>query len=205
MTFFWRKSGYVESAEWDILCSGPSLEHLDPDEFRPVGPVVAVNYAVLAPVKVDFLCALDPPTAFKLEFFRNLPEVVVMCPERHVEDWREIGLRTWQFPDAEDHFREMLIPKRCPDVDMASYTMTSMFPALGMAIHCGARILNIYGADMAGNDGFTAGIEVEKKSEKASDRRWALQREQLNEIQSHWEADPGVEFNFTQPTPAAEV
>lgn len=198
MTYFFRPSDYVESSEWDILCAGPSLNDLDPETYKPKGPVIAVNFAATYPVQIEYLCALDPPVCFLDEVLDAIPKsIVVLCQSLHVKKWRAIGFRTWEFPSRECEFRERLIPKRCPGMELAVYTMTSMFPAMGMAIHCGARVLNIYGADMGGVGGFRGlGKHDHKKSEENWNSRWKNQREQLAEIQSWWEIDPGVEFIY---------
>lgn len=199
MAYFWRSSDYVERADWTILCGGPSLNDLDPTTFSPKGPVVAVNFAITYPVHVDYLCALDPPACFLPEVLDAIPShTIVMCQGIHVEVWRALGLRTWHFPSRECEFREQLIPERCPDMDLAVYTATSMFPAMGVAIHCGARILNVYGADLVGRGGFykTFGLNDGKKNEEQWEDRWKNQREQLAEMQSYWEIDPGVEFIY---------
>jgi len=199
VTYFWRSKNYVERAEWAILCGGPSLNELDPETFNPQGPVVAVNFAVTYPVRIDYLCALDGPPSFSDWVLEAIPKhVIVMCQGVNVEAWRKQGFRTWHFPSREVEFREQLIPERCPDMSLAVYTQTSMFPALGVAIHCGARILNIYGADLAGSKGGFAGYgkQDHDKTEEQWENRWVRQRSELAEMQSYWEIDPGVDFIY---------
>ncbi len=198
MTYFWRSSSYVETSEWDILCGGPSLNQLDPETYSPKGPVIAVNFAVTYPVQIDYLCALDGTQCFSDWVLDAIPRhVTVMCQGCNVHSWRKLGLRTWEFPSREVDFRELLIPKRCPDMSLAVYTQTSMFPAMGLSIHCGARILNVYGADLAGEGGFAGfGKADHEKTEEDWENRWVRQRGELAEMQSYWEIDPGVDFIY---------
>lgn len=175
------------NAPWSLLAPGPSLA----DAFGrgvslPAGPVVALNRAILGPVRADFWCCQDGPHTWA-SLAPNVESGLVWCKDTQVRAWTEHGLRTWSHPADEQAFRERFV--RNPKI---AYTTLTITTALARMIHYGAREVHLFGVDMAGTTYF-AGVDSKGRTPPVWAARWEEERKLLGIVMDQWRTQ-GVEF-----------
>jgi hypothetical protein len=177
------------SSIWHVLCPGPSLRRLRADQFRPVGPVVAVNNAVLHPVAHTVWAVQDQPERFE-HVWRSLDSAgraalgPVWCRERSVAAWRAVGLGTWPHPETEAEFRARLIPTARPG--SPPFQNLTVMMAVTRAIALGATAVEVFGADM-GPAGYACGVDPMGRTPAQWDARWKTERGLWDLALQEWE------------------
>lgn len=158
---------------WTVLATGPSLRRVQQHNLA-LGPVVAINLAVLSPLRVDFWSALDHPAKFEQVYAHrvltdrcNLP--VLWCREGTVARWHELGVRTWAYPETEVAFRAQNLPaSRRPQ--FACFHLT-ILATLARCAGLGAKKIEVWGCDMAGR-AHAYGTDPDNRSVPVWDGRW---------------------------------
>jgi hypothetical protein len=161
---------------WAITCPGPSLRFAAP--VYDDGCLIAVNAAVLhepAGCPADYWALMDP------EVFKSVIDAPFNL--RNLIIWTD-----WNFGNSaekvagwkESHreaFRDFLVftygdlPKK---VDLGAnrlWKSYSVFTAVSLAILRGAKVIRVYGADMAGQGYFLPSFENSRTNH--SEKRWA--------------------------------
>ncbi len=147
-----------------ILCPGPSLAKLE--AIPECDLSIAINRAAIR-FPVDFWAAMDYPILKKhRDEIRGEPRLFTFS-----QTWKDVGHRLKSFPRV--YLREEL------EIWWGGKLPFKTFPAsLVFAAWWGAREIEVYGCDWAGNldfDGTVAG-------EDRSDDRWALERKMCGEV-----------------------
>lgn len=177
------------SAVWTILLPGPSLEHLELDEER-CGPIVAVNSALLAPIRrVDYWSVADLPSSVQHPCRKHAaalrPTVVTYTGKKASawERWFNLGLKTVAFDGRQPGGPEAFARAR----DLAFAVTFGRGPSMAMAILWavlnGATRLDLYGCDLSGT-GYAkfGGITIHDRMERSAQEwegRWLEERSQM--------------------------
>ena len=177
---------------WGILCPGASLNlettyeqilYIDKPAF-----LVAVNCAVLGQIKVDYWAMLD------IEMFESCYQrwlqltvtnhcAALWIPKRWLND----------IPRHHDHINNFFnkfkketfsygsdAPFSVPIPNIQSWWNYSLFVAIAEVITRGARVINIYGADMCGTEYFKPGFRNGRT--RHNEKRWAEENAIFNII-----------------------
>lgn len=143
------------SQTWSVLLPGPSLGKL---VERPSGQIVAVNKAILHDIVPDFFCALD--TALSLgarskegdwnyTMWQRLERLKPRLWIDHTieDDWRRRGFGNTQ---SWDFRRDSTL---LPWVPRPILKRSMFYAIMGCLMH-GARVIHLYGCDLAGTTYF---------------------------------------------------
>jgi len=185
---------------WTVLCPGPSLRRVQPEEFYADGPVVAVNNAILAPLPADFWCCLDPPRKFeqiwrKLSILERKNLATVWCRERSAPGWQELHFRVWPFAETEQEFRAQNLPHvRERTTTMLNLTMLA---TISRCIGLGASHVDVFGCDMAGAS-YAFGADQDNRAPEVWRDRWSQEPQILAIALQEWK-QCGTTVSFRQP------
>jgi hypothetical protein len=184
--------------EWTLLAPGPTLQFLDPDRFRPLGPVVAINVAKLAPVHVDFWCCQDPAYKFsqvfdKMDQKERREGPLIWCRENQAETWNDLGFRVMPHLPDEHGFQTAYVQKP----EKMAYASLTIFTALTLMIHRGAKRIVVYGCDMSGL-GYGYGTDIQKRPDDSWVRRWNNERTQMRIACESWKRNQSIQIDFKE-------
>lgn len=180
---------------WSILAPGPSLAAVRDSDLQ--GPVVAINTAVLAPLRVDVWSALDPPHKFTQILVRDEPLPVLWCKERQAKAWAKHGVRTWAYPDIEEDFRARFLPRTKPTF----YTLNlTIFATISRAVGEGASVVRVFGADMDGA-GYAYGVDMMDRDARQWAQRWRDEQKVWDLAEREWSAH-GARIDRPKPAGA---
>jgi hypothetical protein len=183
-------------SEWTVLLPGPSLAAVRREDFRPAGPVVAVNSAVLSPLRSDFWCMQDSvrvweQTASKVAVARAGDLPVVWCQDQQREAWAILGFQTAAHPDTEEAFRTAFV--RAPAG--VRYTALTMLVALARVVFAGASRVIVYGCDLEGV-GYAHGTDLRNRHPMIWQERWKSEKGLLPAALAQWTKVHGTRFEF---------
>lgn len=170
----------VLGTSWAIICPGPSLslyKHFECDQ----GCLIAVNQAILSTIP-DWWAMIDEEVLevvmekINISFF--IDRTTLWIPEK----WNE-RLNYGRIPSIFDRFKqetwkdldiEMEVGYRWP------WKRKTVYTAIALAIKKGAKIIRLYGADMAGEGYFMGGL-TNRRTEHG-EARWQDERFWLYKI-----------------------
>lgn len=173
---------------WTVLATGPSLRRLRPEHVDATGPIVAINLAVLSPVRADFWCCLDNASNFKQVWLERsyaerkaLP--VVWCRAQQAIDWREAGMRCWTFPELPSDFIAENMPAM-REVRFSVFHIT-ILATISRCIGLGAKHVDVFGCDLAGRE-HAFGKDPSNRSAGNWDQRWREELETMTLAIEDW-------------------
>lgn len=174
---------------WTVLAPGPSLRRLREEHVFADGPIVAINLAVLAPLRADFWCVLDHPLKMAQVYERlpchdrkRLP--VLWCREAEVVHWHDRHVRCMPFASLEHDFVAQNLPMwrgKAP-CSLLGRTITA---TISRCIGLGASHVDVFGCDMAGHQ-HAFGADPDNRASSAWDQRWKDEPEVFKAAQSMW-------------------
>lgn len=173
---------------WTVLAPGPSLRLVRPEDLYADGPIVAINLAVLSPIRSDFWCCLDNAKKFEqvwgpltLAQRKQLP--VVWCRGQHAIHWREFGVRCWTFAErAEDFVAENLRGIGKPRFSPFHITILA---TISRCIGLGASHVDVFGCDMVGRE-HAFGADPDNRAVVHWDHRWRTEQDVLKVAIEDW-------------------
>jgi len=185
----------VNHEVWTVLAPGPSLKGLVKSDIEAEGPIVACNTAALSPLPRDFWSCLDPPRKFEQVYggFEPMERPIlglVWCRHRQVPKWRDLGFRTWSYPETEEDFRAAYLPRAKKLVTMTNLTITA---TISRCIGLGARRVILYGVDM-GKVGYSYGGDPTNRPASAWPARWKEESKIFDLAMQEWRS-LGVEID----------
>jgi len=193
---------------WGIVCPGPTLRDPKTQELvRADAPVrlAAVNGAILAPqYPFDFWVVSDTEV-FETCLGQGLyirQDVLLLCPSRwevelagmHAMNKPYQAFRRQHHPtETNADFRMTLSLRSYPEE--INWRESTVLMAIGLLISRGARRINLYAADMAGQGYFRPGLDNSRTIH--TPKRWEREVQQLALVTAR-AADNGIQITRRQ-------
>ncbi len=176
---------------WTVLAPGPSLARLKLEHLQQAGTghVVAINNARFKTgVPMDAWLCLDIPKKFEQVYTTLTPEQrycgpIVWTGRKNAAEWRDLGFRTWEYPDSYDEFKLQLPWGAGSEYPWQNLTMTGV---MALCVAKGAKHIRFFGCDLEGV-GYFQGVDVCNRDPVSWASRWQTEKSKFTSAKKELE------------------